>query len=371
MKRRNFLGIALGSLGIPKLATGTSLYGTPVSVVRRQLTSLNEPLRLSLTEANIPVGLWSDLSSLGTLWERVLTDPEEKTQFQRDPGGYLESRGVPRGILTAQDQEVKMLIAICNEDVLRSSIRGDYKEFLTKLSALGVVKSGPPSVLKARAIEALRNDSTKFSEHIKQLAASTNNRQFNSLLSTNEIKYIYSQIAPSVDQVAVAAVPVAIAAIVVVYVSVATTVTVAILAGVYVSVAVSTAITASGGHASSTKHEWPMFAGPPSGIITSQTAQSERVTQADKEFVERALIGKRMLALDPARLADAQKTARIAKMLKQDAFVLEANRQLIRDEIDAFISAAEELDLIKIPVATRTHVLDAMKQLSIRTAGLI
>lgn len=370
MKKRDFLGLVLGSLGVPQLATGTSLYGTPVSLVRRPLNALNAPLRLSLAESNIPSELWNSLSSLGSLWERILTDPDEKHLFQRDPAGYLESRGVPRSILNARDQEVTMLLAVCDENVLRSSIRGDYKEFLGQLAALGVVKTGPPSALKARAIEVLRHDTTKFTENTKLFSGGMDSSRFKALLGTNEIQYIYSQIAPSVDQVAIAAVPVAIAAIIVAYVSIVTTVTVAILAGVYISVAVASAIVASAGCALDNEGQWPLFAGPPAGPITASTRQNAREAQADREFVERMLLTKRMMAMDPLALAEAQKTARIARLLKQDKFVMEANRQLIRDEIDAFIGAAEEMRLIAIPEATRTHVLDAMKNLSIRSAGL-
>ncbi|MEB0141091.1 MULTISPECIES: hypothetical protein [unclassified Undibacterium] len=370
MKRRYFLGIALGSLGVPKLGTGTSLYGTPVSILPRPLTLPHEALRLSLSEANIPTGLWNDLSSLGSLWERILTDPEEKALFKRDPGSYLESRGIPRNILASQDQEVKMLTALCNDDVLSSAIQGDYKQFLSMLTSLGVVSARPPSALKERAIQALRGDATN-TEYTRRLTTATDGAQFQKRLKQNELQYIYSQVAPNSDQAAVVAIPVAIAAIVVAYISVATSITVAILAGVYISVAVSVAITVGGGHSRNAGDQWPLFAGPPqSGVITAKTPQSARQMQTDREFAERVLIGKRMLALDPTRLVNAQETARIAKLLKQDAFVLEANRQLIRDEIDAFISAAEELNIIKIPSSTRTHVLDAMKQLSIRAAGL-
>ncbi len=85
-------------------------------------------------------------------------------------------------------------------------------------------------------------------------------QDISALAADDELKFIYSQIAPSIDQVAVAAVPVAIAAIVVTYVSVATTVTVAILAGVYISVAVATAVVASGGNTCGTSSD-ALFAG--------------------------------------------------------------------------------------------------------------
>lgn len=369
MERRRILG-AIGTLGIPGLAQAGRLYGMPASVSGSVVGSGSAPMRLALETASVPPDVIQEVSVLGTLWERVLGTPEERKKFQRDPRGYMEANGIPNSSLTAQDQEVKVLAAICDEDLLAASVRGDYKAFLGQLSALGLVRPGPPSALKKRVLEVLKRNLGAVRAEVASLAATPgSNPQLQMFLESKEVQYLYSQLIPSIEQVAVAAVPVAIAAIVVTYVSVAVGVTVAILAGVYISIAVSMGVVASQGCMDNTL-KGPLFAGPVSGPLTPKHGQTVREREIERAFVERALLGKRMLALDPDRLAEAQRTARVARLIKQDAFVLEANRQLVRDEVDAFVAAAEELELLTIPPHARATVMQAMHQLSLRAAGL-
>ncbi|WKB56174.1 hypothetical protein [Eleftheria terrae] len=367
MKRRRILG-AIGTLGIPGVANAGRLYGTPASVTGPIVASANPPLRLSLDSASLPAGVADDLTIFGTLWGRVLGEPEERRRFHRDPGGYLLANGIPDSLLTARDQEVKVLAALCNEELLAASVRGDYKEFLAQLSSLGLVRSGSRSVLKQRVRDVLKRNASEMRLPATSLAQlGSESGELKRFLQSKEVQFLSGEMAPTEE--AVAAVPVAIAAIVVVYISVATAVTVSILAGVHISVAVAVAVVASEGCMDNTL-KGPLFAGPVTGPITAQQGRSERERLIERSFAERALLGKRMLALDPARLAEAQQTARIARMLEKDDFVLEANRQLVRDEIEAFVSAAEELNLLSIPSGRRAAVMQAMKQLALRVAGL-
>lgn len=230
MKRRRILGAIAGMVGLPGAASGASLYGTPASIGLAKSAYPSDPLRLVLDADKLPPAISGALTSFGGVWERVLTNADEKARFQRDPAAYLQANGIPESVLGARDQEIRLLLAICDERVLSASIRGDYAGFLGELSRLAVIRSGPPSILKKRVLEVLRSGRAMLRRG--GVDVRTNDIQdISALAADDELKFIYSQIAPSIDQVAVAAVPVAIAAIVVTYVSVATTVTVAILAG--------------------------------------------------------------------------------------------------------------------------------------------
>lgn len=369
MKRRRILGAIAGMVGLPGAASGTSLYGTPASIGLAKSAYPSDPLRLVLDADKLPPAISGALTSFGGVWERVLTNADEKARFQRDPAAYLQANGIPESVLGARDQEIRLLLAICDERVLSASIRGDYAGFLGELSRLAVIRSGPPSMLKKRVLEVLRSGGAMLRRG--GVDVRTNDIQdISALAADEELKFIYSQIAPSIDQVAVAAVPVAIAAIVVTYVSVATTVTVAILAGVYISVAVATAVVASGGSTCRTSSD-ALFAGPVTAPISKGTSRSEAQRAVEHAFAERALLAKRMLALDPAYFASAQQAARVARLLNQDQFLLETNRQLVRDEVDAFVAAAEKIGVLSIPAATRQAVVEAMQNISLRAAALL
>lgn len=92
-------------------------------------------------------------------------------------------------------------------------------------------------------------------------------------------------------------------------------------------------------------------------------------TALERELASRMLVGKRIQAFYPQMMQDAERAVRVALILGNGSFVAEASRQLIHEEIDAFIGAVEALKLISIPSETRELVLESMKQLAIRTAG--
>ncbi|CAJ0712971.1 hypothetical protein LMG6871_00606 [Ralstonia edaphis] len=368
MKRRRILGAIAGMVALPRAATGTSLYGTPASVDLLKGTYSSDPLHLVLDTSTLPPAISGAFASFGRVWDQVLTNANEKTLFQRDPAAYLKRHGIPESILGARDQEVRLLLALCDERVLSASIRGDYVGFLSELSRLAVTHPTTPSVLKRRVLDVLRGSRPTFRRGAGVHAVDA--ESVSALATDEELKFIYSQIAPSIDQVAVASIPVAIAAIVVMYVSVATNVTVAILAGVYVSVAVAVAVAASGGANCGLLPD-TLFAGPMTAPIPKGTSRSDAQRAVEHAFAERALMAKRMLALDPTRFASAQQTARLARLLNQDEFVLETNRQLVRDEVDAFVAASEQMGILSIPEETRKSVVEAMQNISLRAAALI
>lgn len=160
-------------------------------------------------------------------------------------------------------------------------------------------------------------------------------------------------------QVAVAVVAVVIAAIVVIYISVGTNLTIAINVGVVVAVAVTVI---------STDPE-PRLASKPKNMLAEDVDIKSKI-KADRALASRILLGKRIQALDPQMMQDTERAARVALILGQGQFMADASRQLIHEEIDAFVSAAEELKIIAIPAETRKLVMDSMKRLAIRTAGL-
>ena len=196
MKRRRILGAIAGMVGLPGAASGASLYGTPASIGLAKSAYPSDPLRLVLDADKLPPAISGALTSFGGVWERVLTNADEKARFQRDPAAYLQANGIPESVLGARDQEIRLLLAICDERVLSASIRGDYAGFLGELSRLAVIRSGPPSILKKRVLEVLRSGGAMLRRG--GVDVRTNDIQdISALAADDELKFIYSQIAPS------------------------------------------------------------------------------------------------------------------------------------------------------------------------------
>lgn len=361
MKRRKILG-AVGMLGIPGVST--SIYGTPISV-SGPIARSTEPLRLLLSNVDVPKSVMPLITSFGTVWERVLGNDEDKKKFQYDPAGFLEENGIPKSVLDVRDQEVVLLKAFTDPEVIESALSGDYRDFLKRLSQLGVTNHAAKSGLKKQVVDILKKNVHEIKAKMPNLYQD-GSRVPQPYAESRELTYLYSQLAPSIEQIAVVAVPVAIAAIAVIYISVVAVVTIGILAGISISVAIAVAITV-GAECFDDKRQ-PLFAGPVTA--TQQKGRSERQRIMEHAIVQRELLGKRMLVLSPERLAEAQQTARLARLLNQGTFVLEANRQLLKDEVIAFVEAAEEVGLLQIPGNSRDQVIETIQTLALRTAAL-
>jgi hypothetical protein len=248
---------------------------------------------------------------------------------------------------------------------MQSALSGDYLNFLEQLKALGVTSQTAKSGLKQQMISVLRANLTEIQGKVARVGG--NGRRLNAFhAESKELTYLYGQLAPSIEQIAMAAVPVAIAAIAAIYVSVAAAVTVGIMAGVYISLAVSTAITVGGNDCSHPTRD-TLFAGP---TTMPQTSRSERQRRVQQAIAQRELLGKRMLVLSPERLQEAQQTARLARLLNQGQFVLEVNRQLVKDEVSIFVEAAEEVGLLKISAEVRNDVVSTIQNIALRAAAL-
>lgn len=363
MRRRKILG-GIGVMGIPGIGKASSLYGTPVSV-SGPLARSSEPLRLLLDSINIPAQTMPLMTRFGAIWEGVLGNESDRRRFQRDPSSFLEENGIPKTVLEARDQEVVLLKAMTDDDIMRSALSGDYLDFLKRLKALGITSQTGKSALRKQVLAVLRANLDEIKGRVARIGGDES-RLSAPYAESRELAYLYGHLAPSIEQIAVAAVPVAIAAIAVVYVSVAAAVTVGIMAGIYISLAVSTGVTVGSNDCSDSARD-TLFAGPASMPQAGRSVRQRRIQHA---IAQRELLGKRMLVLSPERLQEAQQAARLARLLNQGQFVLEANRQLIKDEVSVFLEAAVEVGLLQIPVTSRPEVVATIQNIALRAAAL-
>jgi hypothetical protein len=369
VKRRDVLG-TIGVVAAPQVAGAKEyLYGRPSSITG-PVSAGSNLLRLDLNSTAVGDRIAAQIVRYQRLVKKVLANPEARNEFLNNPELYLNRHRLSKHYISTTDKEVQLLQALSDDTLIGMSASGDYRGFLTRLRAFGLLDSSNPSKLKSRVAEMMRNNLTEIRER-SQTAMRELGSGIPELLESKEIEYLYSQLKPSLDQNAVATVTVAvvIAATVVTYISVTVAVTVAITAGFAISIAVTMGVTASGGCLAQSLLE-PQSQSVDSSAIEEPPVHCPTTANLDRAAVARALLAKRLTALDPDMLEEAQTISRTARLLRNDSFLIEASRDLVRQEIVAFVEAAEEVDLIRIPVESRPAVLEAMKNLALNAAAL-
>jgi hypothetical protein len=159
MKRRSF--IKKGAAGLTFLAVGAvragdkcdtekkrRVFGVPDSV-RRTTPAERNLIRYSLARTDLPPMVWDEMVALGLLARDVFDDPGVAQAFSRDPGGYLESIGLPEVGLDPNTAEVKAALALGDPGVRRALERDDPAEFLRVLEDRGLLRNPEPSQLAA------------------------------------------------------------------------------------------------------------------------------------------------------------------------------------------------------------------------------
>jgi hypothetical protein len=370
MRRRDVLG-TIGVVVAPQAASAKEyFYGRPASITGPTLAG-TDLLRLDLNSKVVGDRIAAQIARYQQLAKKVLASPEARIDFLSNPDLFLNRHRLSKNYISTTDTEVRLLQALSDDTLIEMSASGNYRGFLSRLQTFGLLDPSKQSKLKSRIVEMMQHNLTEIRERsqtaVKEIGAS-----IPELLESKEIEYLYSQLKPSVDQNAVATVAVAvvIAATVVTYISVAVGVTVAITAGFAISIAVTMGVTASGGCLTQS-----LLNSLPGSVDSSRAEDPPPVhcptaAQFDRAAVARALLTKRLTALDPDMLQEAQTISRTARLLRNDGFLIEASRDLVRREITAFVEAAEEVDLIRIPAESRPTVLEAMQNLALKAAAL-
>ncbi len=340
MKRRKVISILAGSLAAPKAQHGSSIYGTPGSIATGADNTQRPLLRLDVNELPMAKHATEALYALSKFWPILLDDSFERQFFADQPKEYLEARGIDSRIFDMQAPEFLTFRAICHDAVINAALRSDYLQFLSALEPFGLKPRGPSAAMTNRALNILTQKLHRHPGIIESAAMPLGIDSIQRLLASPELlrTVIGRDLAQIMEGAVLVNVPVAISALAVVYVSVATNVTVTILAGTYVSAAVSVAAAANGSPLQESRPSngvrWPAF------------------------------------NLDPSRVRDTHMIANIAAALKNDALALEATRQLITDEVAAVLKAARQLSLVKFDDSAWEVALSTIKSLALNSAQL-
>ena len=356
MRRRTFLGMTIGSFSLPVLARGGRLYGTPASVTGAAETPGSDLLRLTLGRAELPPASWDALTRFGSLWQQVLDDGEARQAFADAPARFLEQHGLADA-LAPDDPEVALLTAVADPDVRALAVDGNYQDFLAVLSGRGLLASRSSSALRERLEAILREDMDGLRRAFRLVEDEISADSLEALLGSTPFQKVAMGFTdPRTGQTysagALAAVAVAVAVVVVTYVSVGVNVTVGINIGFTISVAVSVAVATR-------------------ASIHDQRMKGQKLvrTLGDRPGNLNETLHN-LAQLDPEGAADAERVARAAVLLGNDAFASQAIRGVIGDEVDAVFDAARSLGVVELPEDRYATVTEAARQLAWRSVGL-
>jgi hypothetical protein len=98
-----------------------------------------EEARLSLKE-RIPAGMQGKLLALSSLARNILNDPRVAQLFSADPAGYLAERGLGDVTLDLGSHEVKVVLALGDEDVREAAAKGDKAGYLKLMEDRGLLR---------------------------------------------------------------------------------------------------------------------------------------------------------------------------------------------------------------------------------------
>jgi hypothetical protein len=159
MKRRSF--IKKGAAGLTFLAIGAGaragqpggakgkrrrLYGIPDSI-RASTPAERNLVRYSLARTDLPPAVWDEVVALAALAGDVFDNPEAALAFSRDPGRYLEARGLAEVTLDPETVEVKTALALGDPEIRRALERDDAERFLQALLDRGLLQAPESSQL--------------------------------------------------------------------------------------------------------------------------------------------------------------------------------------------------------------------------------
>jgi hypothetical protein len=361
MERRKFLGASLVGLSVPALSTaGGRLYGAPASVTG-PVAADRDLLVLSLSRMNLGLGssTISMMASFGQVWSDIFSDRESRDGFSTDPVKFMTDRGIPAEVAIKSKNDVDVLIACCDPNIVEAATAGDSKKFLELLRDKGIGKrfgseiSGKVRELISRDKQTFQKSMEKMTEAFKARTASgLENDIFLSLMAddvllTEELVTEYNELLAVVGAV----VAVALLATVVLYVSVALIATVEVLAAIQAVAVVHV------GAAISTNGDEELPNGGPDNAVKSIGFHAARM-QAYSDSYE--------------AFKNVSKVALITGV--PDASV-EMVKEFISDEIDSIIDVANELGLMDLspelkPIIVRHTKRSALLAMGVREGEL-
>ncbi|MDU9414065.1 hypothetical protein [Pseudomonas sp. zfem005] len=343
MRRRDFMkGAALGSvaLTLPEVKASNRLYGTPGSIIARDSGGDNR-LRLLMSRAEVPLGVWEDVVDFTRLWSAVSKDAELASEFYSNRSALLERMGISEHLIAPRSVEEQLLLASQDPIIRAASKEGDYPRYLGRLNDMGIFAAS--SKIRQRVNDLLKSDPEDF----RRLLTRSVPEQGMESEYANDLHKLKAILTPDsgssslqqrssnapVALAAVGAVAIAVVAVgVATYVVAAVNVAVGVNLAVQLSVVVNVAVRTGGGSGSNC-----------GGCHGTQ----------------------------PGQMLDAETAAvRLAQASGNSRLLSQGLRRQVRKEVIACAYAAHELGVISLPRAGRKQALDLLCGITYLMAGI-
>ncbi|NHB86786.1 hypothetical protein C5471_03275 [Photorhabdus tasmaniensis] len=173
MKRRTFIGVAAGAaIGsvIPTVnasADSNRLFGVPRSLLSPGEVEENK-LRLSMSNAKLPVEVWEEIITYNRFWETIKQQPNLALEYRESPEKVLAEFGIDKNIVSPGSVEELLLFITYDKNLMNAVKTNDYEELFSRLKAYGLNERG--SSLRSRINHHLNQDASlvaHFKEHIE------------------------------------------------------------------------------------------------------------------------------------------------------------------------------------------------------------
>ncbi|EAR4689441.1 hypothetical protein CC014_18245 [Salmonella enterica] len=179
MKRRTFLGVATGAALGGLIPTASSkdnrLYGVPQSINPRSSVSENE-FRISMSKANVPIGVWEDIIAFNRLWEDIKDDPSLARDYHQNNERILNQYHIEENILEKNSIEEALLLITYDKSFVSLVNDNDYEGVFYKLKDYGF--KNKKSTLRER-IRFYESQDESLVDFFKDIAP--NNVEYNNI----------------------------------------------------------------------------------------------------------------------------------------------------------------------------------------------
>jgi hypothetical protein len=318
MDKRKFLKSTLagaGALGVPGAAqAGNRLYGAPGSVIPINPAVANR-MRLTLSRLSVPTDVWDTVVNTALAIQELALPGPAQGAFAASPGQYFADRGVPS--MGSNSRDVAMARLALDPVAQAAASRGDYPAFLQRLKEFRLGAMPSPGGL-IESVTSLLKSNAKFFAATRDAIEGARNAGPQALLGAiaspktldNET---WDTIAIDTDvlvyETVVAMIDVVVGAEVLVLAAVVATVVV-LLAGL--------------DNLGKTGHAYE----------------------------------PRLARLDPSVLDFAANATMGARLLGNRDFEVSIAKDLVKQEIEAFVSAVEAVGLISVPAGRHAELVD-------------
>ncbi len=329
MKKREFLRNAAKVITLVPVATGSvaangRLFGTPASISPTDPVAANK-LRLSFARSSVPIEVWDQMLAFTSGLQRLSSSDDAKRQFNASPRNYFEAAGVQTTERFTRSREVAMARLIMDYEAQDAVSKGDYQAFLRRIQDFNLPTIPDADGLTSKIAAQLRND-IRLYRRVKSAIESAGNS--NPKIAADALLALDSKFSAD-DTVSVSTDTIVAADVfAVVQVSVAAEV-----------IAISAVVVA---------------------VIAVVAVKCDPNACDSPDFIPYGSISR----LDQRIIDGASTAITLARLLGNESFQVNVARDLIAKEMEAVLTAAEQVGLIRYDIAQRA----ALKSICIAAA---